>query len=98
MTENEDYELVPSEVGEHWDIRILTGEFIETVFNFGAIKVSDDGESLNYSAEIKEHQFGEDWNPDEDMNWHETTGNILLNILERSIENDNPDNGSARSG
>jgi len=49
MKENEDYELVPSEVGEHWDIRILTGEFIETVFNFGAIKVSDDGESLNYS-------------------------------------------------
>jgi len=27
------------------------------------------------------------------MNWHKTTGDILLNILERSIENENTNNG-----
>jgi len=96
MEENKDYELTPGN-HDHWNIRILTGEYVETVFNFGAIKVSDDGESLNYSSEIISHQFGEDWNPDSDLSWHETTGNILLDILEQNmqrLENEDTDNGS----
>ena len=34
MQENVDYELIPVENEEHWQIRIKTGEYIETVFQF----------------------------------------------------------------
>ena len=36
--ENIDYEMVPGEE-ENWCIRIMTGNFVETVFAFGELKV-----------------------------------------------------------
>lgn len=96
MRENVDYELIISDQEDFWDVRILTGDYIETVFNFGAIQVSEDTESLKYSTEIKDHQFDDDYDFDEDLNWHNTTGKILLDILERSLENENTNNGASR--
>tara|TARA_R110000796_G_scaffold76913_5_gene171823 strand:- start:85 stop:402 length:318 start_codon:yes stop_codon:yes gene_type:complete len=91
MQENKDYELTPTE-NDHWDIRILTGDYIETVFSFGAIKVED--ESLRYNAAVASHQLGDDWDPDADLDWHKTTGAILYDVLERTLGDDeNTDNG-----
>jgi hypothetical protein len=84
MQENVDYELVPIEDQDNWQIRIKTGEFIETVFQFGALKVSQDGEHLNFNFEIV-------YSPMEDLtenntDLQSTASEILLSILERAIE------------
>ena len=47
MQENVDYELIPVENEEHWQIRIKTGEYIETVFEFGKLKIVDE-EYMNF--------------------------------------------------
>lgn len=83
MKQNTDYELIPGE-NDFWNIRIMTGDYIETVFNFGAIKVSDDGESLIFNADVISSPM--EINPDEDLGWHEVTGGILLDILEQNLE------------
>ena len=83
MKENEDYQLTPGE-NDLWNIRLLTGDFVETVFNFGAIKVSEDGESLNYNYTIVS-------SPDEDLDvnneeFRDAVEQVLLNILESSLQ------------
>lgn len=83
MKENEHYELIPND-NDGWDIRVMQGTFTETIFNFGAIKVSKDGESLNYSAEIIYSPVEEDY--DNNLEWHELTGSILLSIIDQMIE------------
>tara|TARA_X000001316_G_C921019_1_gene35293 strand:+ start:669 stop:950 length:282 start_codon:yes stop_codon:yes gene_type:complete len=87
LEENVHYELVPGNT-DHWDIRILKGDYIETVFNFGAIKVTENDE-LRYNTEIKHSTFDEDYSYDSDLEWHNLTGNILISIIEQSIENKN---------
>ena len=51
MIQNTDYEMIPNDV-DGWDIRILTGEFNETVFTFEHLRVIDDG--LKYRISIVE--------------------------------------------
>jgi len=85
MIENEDYELVPNE-NDGWDIKLLTGDFAETIFNFGAIKIADDGETMKYSADIIYSPVEENY--DENLEWHQLTGSILLSIMEQMIKNE----------
>ena len=47
LEENIDYELIPA-AGEHWHVRIKQGEFIECTVSFGAIKVDEVGDKLNF--------------------------------------------------
>ena len=43
MKENKDYELILSEdTTENWNVRILTGDFVETVIEYKAIASSVD--------------------------------------------------------
>ena len=51
FVENKDYELVPSN-GENWDIRILTGDYTETVLKYGELKVSEDEEYMSFSFDV----------------------------------------------
>lgn len=51
LKENVDYELVPGE-GENWDIRILLGDFTETVVKFKELRVSEDTDVLNFNYEL----------------------------------------------
>ena len=39
MKQNKDYELIPDENPEWWKVRILTGEFTETVIQFSSLKI-----------------------------------------------------------
>lgn len=84
MKENEDYQLTPADGEDMWNIRMLSGDFVETVFNFGSLKVSEDGESLNYNYNIA-------FSPDEDLSvdneeFRETVEQVLMSILESALQ------------
>ncbi len=40
MKQNLDYELIPDENPEWWKVRILTGEFTETVIQYSSLKIN----------------------------------------------------------
>lgn len=51
--ENVDYEMIPSEEKEDgWNIRILTGYFVETVIEFGAVRFNEVADNMSFSFEI----------------------------------------------
>lgn len=84
MQENEDYELVVGD-DDHWNIRIIKGEFTETIYRYGTVKVSEDGEHLKYDADVI-------FSPDEELNednedFQKLTGEILLSVIQSSIDN-----------
>jgi|TARA_R110000868_G_scaffold32442_1_gene118014 hypothetical protein len=60
LHENVDYELIPGE-DDHWNIRIKKGEFIETVFNFGKIRVDEKNHLMKFDFTIQ-------YSPDPDLN------------------------------
>jgi len=83
MKQSVDYELTPDDKDDVWNIRIMTGEFIETVFQFGAVSVTEDGENMSYSLTLVS-------SPDEDLTVDNTEfqdycGKILISLLEDSI-------------
>lgn len=53
MKENEDYELIAhDEDADFWAIRLLTGEYSETVYKYNAISLEDD--YIKFSFEVLE--------------------------------------------
>lgn len=83
MKENEDYKLILGD-GDHWNIRILTGEYVETVFSFGALALGSDEESLNFSLDIVS-------TPDvdltvDDIEFQQYCGSILQSVLFHALE------------
>ena len=51
--ENTDYEMIPSEEKEDgWNIRILTGQFCETVIEFGAVRFNEIEDNMSFSFEV----------------------------------------------
>jgi hypothetical protein len=92
MKESQDYELVPSYQDEDsWSVRFLTGDYTETVVQYGALSINEDdvdvdGMSLSFNFEIV-------FSPDdslsaEDIGLQEHAGVVLLAIIETAITND----------
>ena len=54
MKENVDYELVPCIVDDRWNIRILKGNFVETVIQFGILAPDMKTGTINWSMHIIE--------------------------------------------
>ena len=82
LKENEDYELVPND-NDGWDIRILTGDYVETVFTFGKIVVMENEEGLSFDFEVVSTP-----DPDltaEDWGLQKYVGNVLYDIITRSV-------------
>lgn len=85
MKENIDYELIPND-DESWDVRILTGDFIETVITYNVLSVDEKEEALKFDFTVK-------YSPDPDVT-SETyelqllAGNILFSVIESSMENE----------
>jgi len=84
MIENRDYELIPNSVDENefWGVRILSGDFVETVIQYGTLRVENDHLKFNFNIVNS---------PDQDL----TTENrdlqsvakeILFSILEEAAE------------
>lgn len=82
MKENEDYELIPGN-GENWDVRILLGDFTETVVNFKELKVSEDAKHLTFNFEIVSTPDPDLTEESEELQQH--VGSVLGDILENSV-------------
>lgn len=93
MVENKDFELVPDDKGDSWNIRILTGMFSETIFEFGAIAVSEDQESLNFDFTVKFFPYEEE-NPENNEALQDVVGKILISLIETAIEEKNEESGN----
>ena len=85
-TEGVDYELIPSEENEKaWNVRILKGDFVETILQYGAIRFNEDEDNLNFNFFVIS-------SPDEDLTEENEylqyeAASILGEVLEGSLEN-----------
>lgn len=82
MQENVDYELIPAE-GDYWNVRVLTGPYTETVYNFGVLRFDEENGSINFNVDLIS-------SPDpvlsvDDEEFQEYCAKVLLNILENSL-------------
>ena len=78
MIENEDYELTPGP-NDHWHIRILKGDFIETVMAFDKISLDEKSNRLKFKFDIIS-------TPDNDLNCENIglqtyAGSVLYNLI-----------------
>jgi len=86
--ENVTYQFVPDvEHDQDWCIRILEGQFNETVIKFGEIAADGTDETkITFNFFIKESPDSELTVDDEDL--QEEAGNILQEILRVAVEQD----------
>lgn len=85
--QNVDYELIPGE-NNHWKIRILKGDFIETVFHYGDVNFTDDDLMIKF-------EFTLDYSPDpelqsENAELQKVVSNILHSLLIGMIDDNQP--------
>lgn len=52
MKQNEDFELIPGDDDEWWNVRILTGEYTETIFRFGKMAIMEDSDTMAFDFSI----------------------------------------------
>jgi len=86
MTENEDYQLIPAdhEFEQAWDIRIMKGDFIETVIRFADIRLDGIDNKMHFGFEII-------YTPDETLTTENESlqsivGDILYDIIKTGME------------
>lgn len=93
LKENVDYELIPSE-GENWDVRLLTGEFTETVIQYKELRVDETEEHLKFNFDIvSSPDLGL---TDEEYALQKHVGDVLYSILETAAENMNKESNDKR--
>lgn len=85
LVENVDYELIPVENDEHWQIRIKKGEFIETVFQFGKLKVEN--EYLHFDYNLIYSPIDELTEQNESL--QNVVKDILFSVMESAIGSEN---------
>ncbi len=82
MLENKDYELIPSSADSTvWHVRILSGDFTETVVKFGSIAFNEVKDHFSFNFDIIE-------SPDLSLNINNedlqfAAARILEDIIER---------------
>lgn len=82
MKEGKDYELVPTleDNQQGWDVRILEGDFVETVFRIGNIAFDGEEGCLNFNFVIQS-------TPDGDLTEeHPDLQNCVADILEDILD------------
>lgn len=99
VIENVDYVFIPSDEKENprgWDIRVLTGDYVETVIRYGKISWDGTKAQLSYNYNIVSSPI-DDLKTD-DYNFLESTVTpILSHILEHANENGTIDSNSETS-
>lgn len=86
LIELKDYELIPAEDDEQaWAVRILTGDYVETVLRYGAIGFNQEEEG------VMTFNFGVISSPDPDLtsenaDLQEYAGDLLQAIIRDGIE------------
>lgn len=87
MIENVDYELVPVEWApseQAWDVRILTGDFVESVIRFGNVSIDGESDRMTFNFEVIDTPIAD--LDETDLTLQDTCGTILLDVIERSIQ------------
>lgn len=86
LIELEDYELIPSPEDEQaWNVRILKGDYTETVLRYGTISINEVGEGImNFNFFVVS-------SPDtdltsEDLGLQEYAGDLLQAIIRDGME------------
>ena len=88
MIELKDYELIPDpDDHELWNVRVLSGDYCETVLKFGAISINEAGEG------VMTFNFDVVSSPDPDLTvdnveLQEYAGDLLQAIIRDGIETD----------
>jgi len=84
--EHEHYEMIPGDGHDQaWNIRILHGQFVETVIEFGAISFNESQQgTMNFNFEIISSPDSE--LTTENVELQEEAAQILENVLEQAIE------------
>lgn len=89
VSEGIDYELVPADELDNeqaWNVRILEGDYVETVIRFGNIGVDIENEALTFNFMIV--YTPDDTLSEDDESLQDYAATILDNILENAIEQD----------
>lgn len=87
--EDIDYELIPCDEIENeqaWDIRVLRGEFVETVLRFGNISFNPVDDCLNFNFLVISSPNETATTENESLQIF--AGDILQSVLEIAIENE----------
>lgn len=83
--ENVDYELIPSDQKEDgWNVRILLGQFTETVIEFGAVRFNEIQDNMSFNFEIISSP-----DPDlttEDIDLQGEAGDILQSVISIGLD------------
>ena len=82
LKQNEDFELIPSDDENWWNVRILKGEYTETVFRFGTIAEVAEKDELNFNFEILSSPI----DGLKEENCAEVVGEILYECMTNAVE------------
>jgi|TARA_B110000977_G_C11017241_1_gene469938 hypothetical protein len=89
-SEGIDYEMVPSaelmEAEQSWDIRVMSGIFIESVIRFGNISIDGPKGQITFNFTVISSPI-EDLTP-ENIDLQNKCGDILHSVLEDAISRD----------
>ena len=81
MLENKDYELIPSSSDSTvWHVRILSGDFTETIVKFGSISFNEVKDHFSFNFDIIETPDSSLHISNEDLQF--TAARILEHIIE----------------
>jgi hypothetical protein len=89
FVENKDYELIPAD-NDFWQVRFLTGDFVETVIQYGSIRL--DGKNVEKEDDVKiTFSFDIVSTPDDtlttdDIDLQIHCGNVLSEILKNAFD------------
>lgn len=85
MVESKDYELIVHDsVEDAWAIRILTGDFVETVLKFGAISLNEFAEHISFNFTVLESPDETATTDNEDLQF--VCARILEDVIMRGME------------
>ena len=85
MLENVDYEIIPDKGDDQaWNVRVLTGQYTETVLKYGVVKFNEIPKNMTFNFEIV-------YSPDteltiEDTNLQDFAGEMLEKIMAQGIK------------
>jgi len=88
LIENKDYELIPSSGDpndENWRIRVLNGDFVETIFQFEPLELDED-QHLKYNFRVIQSPSDEAVNENKAL--QDLVGDVLFSIF-NTMEKDN---------
>jgi hypothetical protein len=87
LTENVDFQLIPSDESQNeqsWNIRVLKGDFVETVIVFGNIGYNGEDDLITFNFDVVSSPIDELTAFDEDL--QSLAGDILASVMQTAVE------------